>query len=111
MRELPVVTKNLLAINVLMFLALLAFERLGIDLNNLLGLHLFLAPDFRPYQLVTYMFMHGSFTHIFFNMFALYMFGRVLEQVWGPKRFLIYYLATGLGAGLVQEDMLHFFRH
>ena len=103
MRELPVVTKNLLAINVLMFLALLAFERLGIDLNNLLGLHLFLAPDFRPYQLVTYMFMHGSVTHIFFNMFALYMFGRVLEQVWGPKRFLIYYLATGLGAGLVQE--------
>ena len=103
MRELPVVTKNLLAINVLMFLALLAFEKLGIDLNNLLGLHLFLAPDFHPYQLVTYMFMHGGFTHLFFNMFALYMFGRVLEQVWGSKRFLIYYLVTGIGAALVQE--------
>ncbi len=103
MRELPVVTKNLLAINVLMFLALLAFEKLGVDLNNLLGLHLFLAPDFRPYQLVTYMFMHGGFTHLFFNMFALFMFGKVLEYVWGSKRFLIYYLATGIGAAFVQE--------
>ncbi len=103
MRELPVVTKNLLAINVLMFLALLAFERQGIDLNNLLGLHLFIAPDFRPYQLLTYIFMHGSFTHIFVNMFSLWMFGRVLEQVWGSKRFLVYYLLTGIGAGLMQE--------
>ena len=103
MRELPVVTKNLLAINVLMFLALLAFEKMGVDLNNLLGLHLFLAPDFRPYQLVTYMFMHGGFTHLFFNMFALFMFGKVLEYVWGSKRFLIYYLATGIGAAFVQE--------
>ena len=103
MRELPVVTKNILAINVLMFLALLAFERQGIDLNNLLGLHLFIAPDFRPYQLVTYIFMHGSFTHIFVNMFSLWMFGRVLEQVWGGKRFLVYYLLTGIGAGLMQE--------
>ena len=103
MRELPVVTKNLLAINVLMFLALLAFERQGIDLNNLLGLHLFIAPDFRPYQLLTYIFMHGSFTHIFVNMFSLWMFGRVLEQVWGSKRFLVYYLLTGRGACLMQE--------
>ena len=103
MRELPVVTKNLLAINVLMFLALLAFEKLGVDLNNLLGLHLFLAPDFRPYQLVTYMFMHGGFTHLFFNMFALFMFGKVREYVGGSKRFLIYYLATGIGAAFVQE--------
>ena len=103
MNRIPVVTKNLLAINVLMFLALLAFERQGIDLNNLLGLHLFIAPDFRPYQLLTYIFMHGSFTHIFVNMFSLWMFGRVLEQVWGSKRFLVYYLLTGIGAGLMQE--------
>lgn len=103
MRELPVVTKHLLAINVLMFLALLAFQKSGIDLNEYLGLHLFLASDFHPYQLVTYMFMHGGFTHIFFNMFALWMFGRVLEHVWGSKRFLIYYLVTGIGAGFVQE--------
>lgn len=103
MRELPVVTKNLLAVNVLMFLALMAFKRYGVDLNDLLGLHLFLASDFHPYQLVTYMFMHGGFTHILFNMFALWMFGRVLEQVWGPKRFLLYYMIVGVGAGIVQE--------
>jgi membrane associated rhomboid family serine protease len=103
MREIPVVTKNLIAINVLMFLALLAFERSGIDLNNLLGLHLFLAPDFRPYQLVTYMFMHGGFTHILFNMYAVWVFGSILERVWGSSRFLLFYIATGVGAGLVQE--------
>ncbi len=103
MRDLPVVTKHLIGINALMFFALIAFERTGTDLNDLLGLHIFLAPDFRPYQLVTYMFMHGSFTHILFNMFSLWMFGRILEQVWGPKRFLTYYLITGIGAGLVQE--------
>lgn len=103
MREIPVVTKNLIAINVLMFLALLAFERSGIDLNNLLGLHLFLAPDFRPYQLVTYMFMHGGFTHILFNMYAVWVFGSILERVWGSSRFLLFYIATGVGAGLMQE--------
>ena len=92
MREIPVVTKNLIAINVLMFLALLAFERSGIDLNNLLGLHLFLAPDFRPYQLVTYMFMHGGFTHILFNMYAVWVFGSILERVWGSSRFLLFYI-------------------
>lgn len=62
-----------------------------------------MASDFNIGQLVTYMFMHGGFTHIFFNMFALWMFGRVLEQVWGPKRFLIYYMVCGIGAGLIQE--------
>lgn len=103
MREIPVATKNLIAINVLMFLALLAFERSGIDLNNLLGLHLFLAPDFRPYQLVTYMFMHGGFTHILFNMYAVWVFGSILERVWGSSRFLLFYIVTGVGAGLVQE--------
>jgi membrane associated rhomboid family serine protease len=72
-------------------------------LNSLLGLHLFLADDFKPFQIVTYMFMHGGFMHLFFNMFALYMFGRVLEMVWGPKRFLIFYMFTGVGAGIIQE--------
>lgn len=103
MREFPVVTKNLLAINALLFLATWVAETKGVDLNSILGLHLFLAEDFKPLQIVTYMFMHGSFTHLFFNMFALFMFGRVLEQVWGPKRFLVFYMATGVGAGLVQE--------
>ena len=77
----------------------------GIDLNDLLGLHFFLASDFNPAQLITYMFMHAGFQHIFFNMFAVWMFGRTLEQVWGPKRFLFYYILCGIGAGLVQEGV------
>lgn len=105
MDKIPVVTKNLLAINIVMFLALFAAERWGIDLNDLLGLHLFASSEFYPFQLVTYMFMHASLTHIFFNMFALYMFGRVLEHVWGPKRFLIFYIVAGIGAGLLQETV------
>ena len=103
MNRIPTVTKNLLAINVLMFLALLVAETKGVDLNAVLGLHLFMSGDFQPYQLVTYMFMHGNVTHLFFNMFALYMFGRTLEYMWGAKRFLAYYLVAGVGAALVQE--------
>ena len=92
-----------MAINVLMFLALLVAEKQGVDLNSVLGLHLFTSEGFQPYQLVTYMFMHASVTHLFFNMFALYMFGRTLEYMWGAKRFLVYYLVAGIGAALVQE--------
>ena len=103
MNQIPVVTKNLIAINVLMFFAAVVAEKYGIDLNSYLGLHMFLAGDFYPFQLITYMFMHGGFTHLFFNMFALFMFGAVLERVWGPKRFLIYYFATGVGAAVIQE--------
>lgn len=103
MNKIPVVTKNLLAINVIMFLALLVANKNGIDLNNILGLHLFMSEEFHPYQLITYMFMHGGFSHLFFNMFALFMFGRTLEYIWGPKRFLIFYVVAGVGAALVQE--------
>lgn len=103
MNGIPTVTKNLLAINVLMYLALLAAGRMGIDLNGILGLHFFLSEEFAIYQPVTYMFMHGGLSHIFFNMFALYMFGRTLETVWGSRRFLVYYLAAGVGAALIQE--------
>ena len=103
MNRLPEVTKNLLAINILMFLATIVMEKQGMNLTNILGLHFFKAADFAPYQFVTYMFMHGGITHLFFNMFALYMFGGVLERVWGAKRFLIYYLVAGIGAGLLQE--------
>lgn len=103
MNGIPVVTKNLLAINVLMFLAAIVAEKYGIDLENILGLHFYMSSDFHPYQLVTYMFMHGGFTHIFFNMFALFMFGRTLEYVWGPKRFLTFYIVAGIGAALIQE--------
>ena len=103
MNRIPVVTKNLLAINVVMFLALIVADKNGIDLNNILGLHFYMSEEFHPYQLVTYMFMHGGFSHLFFNMFALFMFGRTLEYVWRPKRFLIFYVVAGLGAAFVQE--------
>ncbi len=103
MNRLPYVTKNLLAINILMFLATIVMERQGTDLTSLFGLHFFMASDFTPYQLVTYMFMHGGFSHLFFNMFALYMFGGLLERVWGSNRFLLFYMVCGVGAGLLQE--------
>ena len=103
--SIPPVTKNLIIINLLFWLAEIVLPRVGIDLVKYLGLHYFAASDFNAVQLVTYMFMHdpGSFGHVFFNMFSVFMFGRTLEMVWGSKRFLIYYLTTGIGAGLVQE--------
>ena len=103
MNNLPTVTKNLLIINLLCFLGTIVARRYGIDVENMLGLHFFLASDFNLAQFFTYMFMHANFSHIFFNMFAVWMFGRVLEQVWGPKRFLTYYLVCGIGAGVIQE--------
>lgn len=96
-------TKNLLVINVLAFLATWVFERSGLDLNALFGLHFFMASDFHIYQFLTYMFLHGGFTHILFNMFALWMFGSVIERVWGPKKFIFYYIVCGVGAGIMQE--------
>lgn len=111
MRNIPIVTKNLLVINVIVFLASLVItDRTGIsalwggaDLTDLFGLHFFLAQNFHVFQLFTYMFMHASFSHIFFNMFALWMFGCVLERVWGARKFLFYYISCGIGAGLMQE--------
>lgn len=97
----PPVVKNLIIINIIMLLATYILSMRGIDLTSILGLRYFQSPEFRPYQLVTHMFMHGGFTHLLFNMFALWMFGRVLEGVWGPKRFFIYYFVTGLGAALL----------
>src|SRR5574344_2270887 len=103
MRIMPTITKNLLIINCLVFLATYVFLLRGVDLGNDLGLYFFLSPNFHLYQLITYMFMHGNLEHIFFNMFALWMFGRVIENGWGPKRFLFYYISCGIGAGLIQE--------
>ena len=106
MRNIPIVTKNLLIVNVVAFLVCFLFGKDlsgGYVLNDILGLHFFMASDFHVYQLITYMFMHGGFEHILFNMFALWMFGCVVERVWGPKKFLFYYIACGLGAGLFQE--------
>jgi membrane associated rhomboid family serine protease len=98
------VVKNLIIINVLFFLASIVIRSsFGISIEDYLGLHFPMAEKFNPAQLVTYMFLHAypSFTHVFFNMFALFMFGRTLEMLWGPKKFMIYYFATGIGAAFV----------
>lgn len=95
----PPVVKNIIYINVLMLLAsYAAISVFGVDLNRILGVYFPASENFKPYQILSHMFMHGGIWHLFFNMFALYMFGQVLEQVWGPKRFLIYYFVTGFGA-------------
>ena len=99
---LPEVIRNLLIINGLFFFGSLVLQSaFGIHLNRILGLYVPGSEHFRPYQLVTHMFMHGNLGHIFFNMFALWMFGNMLENVWGGRRFLIYYMATGLGAAVI----------
>ena len=99
----PVVVKNLIIVNALMLLITFVLERMGIDLYTYLGLYFPLSEKFRLHQIFTHMFMHGGLTHLFFNMFALYMFGRVLESVWGPKRFLTFYLVTGIGAAILHS--------
>ncbi len=102
-QNIPKITKNLLIINILAYLATILMEPKGFDLNFWGGLHFFGSPYFHIYQFVTYLFLHGSFMHLFFNMFALWMFGCVIERAWGPKKFLTYYLVCGIGAGLCQE--------
>jgi membrane associated rhomboid family serine protease len=104
---LPPVVKNLIILNVVMLLAYYGAQALfNIDLLRILGLYFPKSELFKPFQIVTHMFMHGGFWHLFFNMFALYMFGQVLESVWGPKRFLIYYFVCGLGAAFVHETVI-----
>lgn len=102
----PPVTKNLIIINFIVWLAMLVLPtRLGLDFEAFAGLHYFRAPDFNPAQLLTYMFMHStqSAAHLFFNMFTLFMFGVSLERTLGSVRFLFYYLSCGVGAALIQE--------
>ncbi len=104
--RIPVVTKNLIIINFIVWLAMFVFPaRLGISLENVLGLHYWKASDFNLAQFVTYMFMHSRDTlaHIFFNMFTLFMFGPILERTLGSARFLFYYVSVGIGAALFQE--------
>lgn len=99
------VVRNLLIINVA---ALLIDQFLKIDLAGILGLRYFLADTFAPYQYFTYMFVHGNGWHLFSNMFALFMFGPLLEQLWGPRRFLTFYLVTGIGAGILYSGINFF---
>jgi membrane associated rhomboid family serine protease len=100
----PEVVKNLIILNVLFLLATYAFSRLGINLTDILGMFYFQSANFRPWSIITHFFMHGGLTHLFFNMFGLWMFGSRLEQIWGPRRFLVFYFLTAIGAFLI-----HFF--
>jgi membrane associated rhomboid family serine protease len=106
---LPPVVKNLILINVLMLIATWTAKSVfSVDLTAILGLYFPKSEQFMPLQIITHMFMHANFWHLFFNMFALYMFGGILENVWGPKRFLIYYMVCGLGAAFVHETVILF---
>ena len=97
---------NIIIINVLCLIATTVLRsRSGIELNDTLGLHFVLSEKFRVYQFFTYMFMHAGVEHILFNMFAVYMFGRLFEMFWGGKKFLFYYLVAGLGAAIVQQTV------
>ena len=100
----PPVVKNLIMINVLMYLITVIT---GNFMYENFALFYFKSPFFKPYQLVTHMFMHGGFTHILFNMYTLYIFGCVLERVWGSQKFLFYYFVTGIGAALLHMGVMY----
>ncbi|KAA9041999.1 rhomboid family intramembrane serine protease [Ginsengibacter hankyongi] len=100
-QKVPPIVLNLIIINAIVFVAQLVFDS-TLGLTNILALYPYNSGLFKPYQLVTHMFAHGGFLHILFNMYALWIFGSVLERIWGPKKFLIFYLVCGLAAGLTQ---------
>ena len=97
--RIPTVTKYLLIINISFFV----LQNLFPQIDQYFALRFFQSPDFRPYQLLTHMFMHGSLFHLFFNMYALYMFGQIIEINLGDKKFLTFYLLTGFGAVLLHS--------
>lgn len=104
LKNIPPVTRNLLFINIIIFMVQQVIaQRTGDVLTEIFGLHFYLATDFKIWQLFTYMFLHASWSHVLFNMFALWMFGRIIEQTMGQRQFLIYYIICGIGAGLCQE--------
>lgn len=105
MRNLPIVSKYIILVNLMVLLFDMTLQQYGVQLTQIMGLHYVTAPTFRFWQPLTYMFMHGGFGHLFCNMFAVLMFAPILENEWGSKRFLIYYLICGLGAALVQESV------
>lgn len=106
--QLPEIIKNLLIINGLLFFATITLDNFGIDLTKSLALHQFQSPNFRPHQLITHFFMHADFTHLFFNMFAIWMFGKTLENIWGAKRFLTFYIITALGAAAIHIFVIQY---
>lgn len=106
MRNLPTITRYLLIANfVIFFLAGILERTFGIDLNTIGGLHYYSAHSFHWWQPLTYMFLHADMSHILFNMLAVWMFGATLENAWGSRRYLIYYLVCGVGAAIIQEGV------
>lgn len=104
--NIPLAVKNLLIINGLFFLATMVFDAsFRVNLIDVLGLHYWTSSEFKPHQVITHMFMHSGFGHIFSNMFALWMFGATLEHRWGPKRFIFFYLFTALGAAILHQTV------
>lgn len=103
MFRLTPVVKNLLIINIVVFI--LQYFLRNIDFSGLISLWIIESDNFRPYQYFTYMFAHGGFMHIFFNMIMLVFLGPLLEQFWGPKKFLVFYLVTGIGAGVLYSGV------
>lgn len=111
-QSLPTVIKNLLIINVLVFLAQSTIGKGGVfNMEAIFGLHHVRSPLFQPWQIITHLFLHGGFMHLLYNMFALWMFGAELEYMWGPKRFLTFYFLCGIGAGIIQLIWLWFQFH
>ena len=98
LNNLPQVTKNILILNIIFFIATVFLASQGIDLAAKLGAHYVNSPFFEPFQVVTHFFMHANFIHIFFNMWIFVMLGGYLERVWGPKRFFIFYIISAFGA-------------
>ncbi len=100
------IVKHLLIINIIFFIAT---EQLGMKdfMYNLFGMHHPYNPSFFIWQPITHMFMHGSLPHLMFNMFGLWMFGTPLEQMWGKKKFIFFYISAGLGAALLQILVYH----
>lgn len=105
MRNIPIVTRYLLIANLMIYMLTAVLLRYGVDLNALCGLHYVSASTFHWWQPLTYMFLHADFGHIFCNMFAVWMFGPMIEREWGERRYLVYYFVCGLGAALVQEGV------
>ncbi len=106
--NMPPAVKALLIINVaVMLLDFIIASIFHIEISEVGGLRYFKSDFFKPFQIITHMFMHGGLMHLLFNMYALWMFGQILEQVWGPKRFVIYYMATGLGAAALHMIVSH----
>lgn len=108
--NIPPVTRNIILINILVWILEMIMPKFGDSIISMLGLHFWESPKFNPFQLISYMFIHSNSTvmHVLFNMFTLYMFGRMMESVWGSRRFLIFYLICGIGAAIVQEIVWHF---